>query len=532
MAIYGKTLLIDLTSKALKKVGVPYHVVKNLIDSLWRDPEADPIINQVGHGFSVGQAIRYTGTAFVWAQADTWEHAQTIGVVSAVYDEDNFSYRNEGLIDDDQFEYGKTYHLSYTTPGLIEEITTWPAGSVKQLIGQCGPDGLELEIDAGYKPLTVAPGSTDYITIDGDNIINFNPHLLQDPLVLDELIIYDEGGKYIVPEEWEVFGQAGHNPIDETDPVFGKYDLTRPVDLGANNDWYILFKSDSDWNANAFDRFKFFYKILPNGGNDDDQIFLSFRYDDVAVSDEQPLDYHGERSEWQEIIQKLSAFTFSDPVFNQIYFRFNFPYATDMQNYLIDRVVLQKTIESLNGKIELQENAGWVEWRYVGDATWNQLFEIPADGDPGDDGTDAFVYVAYASDASGTGWSLTPTNALKYRAEIHSTVAFTPVVGDFSGATWVKYLGDNGNQPKQVTGKTLLSTGWSLVSGLYEYDLADANITATSIVEVIPDNADIDIVIVAYILPATDSSAGSVKIYSTNEPTDDIGVTINIFETV
>jgi len=66
------------------------------------------------------------------------------------------------------------------------------------------------------------------------------------------------------------------------------------------------------------------------------------------------------------------------------------------------------------------------------------------DGDPGTDGADAFVYVAYASDNSGTGWNLTPSDTLKYRAEIHSETALTPVESDFSGATWVKYLGDDG----------------------------------------------------------------------------------------
>lgn len=35
-------------------------------------------------------------------------------------------------------------------------------------------------------------------------------------------------------------------------------------------------------------------------------------------------------------------------------------------------------------QIELRENAGWVEWRYVGDATWTQLYEIPIGGSGGD----------------------------------------------------------------------------------------------------------------------------------------------------
>jgi len=83
--------------------------------------------------------------------------------------------------------------------------------------------------------------------------------------------------------------------------------------------------------------------------------------------------------------------------------------------------------------------------------------------------------------------------------------------------------------PIQVGSLTLTSGDWDLVSGLYEYDLSDANILSNSIVDVIPDNADIAIVQAAEVLPKTVSSAGSVKLYATNAPTDDIGITINIF---
>ena len=75
-----------------------------------------------------------------------------------------------------------------------------------------------------------------------------------------------------------------------------------------------------------------------------------------------------------------------------------------------------------------------------------------ADGAAGADGVSSYTYVAYASDASGTGFSLTPTNALKYRAEIHTTTAIeTPDAEDFAGATWVKYLGDDGTGAGDMT---------------------------------------------------------------------------------
>lgn len=75
-----------------------------------------------------------------------------------------------------------------------------------------------------------------------------------------------------------------------------------------------------------------------------------------------------------------------------------------------------------------------------------------ADGAAGADGVSSYTYVAYASDASGAGFSLTPTNALKYRAEIHTTTAIeTPDAEDFTGATWVKYIGDDGTGAGDMT---------------------------------------------------------------------------------
>lgn len=73
-------------------------------------------------------------------------------------------------------------------------------------------------------------------------------------------------------------------------------------------------------------------------------------------------------------------------------------------------------------------------------------------GADGADGVSSYTYVAYASDASGAGFSLTPSNALKFRAEIHTTTAIeTPDAEDFAGATWVKYIGDDGTGAGDMT---------------------------------------------------------------------------------
>ena len=82
----------------------------------------------------------------------------------------------------------------------------------------------------------------------------------------------------------------------------------------------------------------------------------------------------------------------------------------------------------------------------------------------------------------------------------------------------------------QVPSSSLASGSWSFVSGLYQYTYSNAIITATSIVDVVPDNSSITIVKAADILPRTDSSTGQVLLYSTNAPTGDIVVTFNILK--
>ncbi len=87
-------------------------------------------------------------------------------------------------------------------------------------------------------------------------------------------------------------------------------------------------------------------------------------------------------------------------------------------------------------------------FRIAGDdaADWSVAIILPA-GTPGRDGHDHYCYVAYASDNEGTGFSLTPSNSLKYKAEIHVDEPIAePALADFvaAGAVWVKHLGDDG----------------------------------------------------------------------------------------
>lgn len=100
--------------------------------------------------------------------------------------------------------------------------------------------------------------------------------------------------------------------------------------------------------------------------------------------------------------------------------------------------------------------------------------------------------------------------------------------GALSSADWSTF---NGKQNRFIQASATLTTaGWSLVSGLQEQVLSNANITAASSVDIIPNNADIDVVIAAQILPKTDAQSGGVKVYAKNLPTGNIGVTLQIWQ--
>jgi hypothetical protein len=61
----------------------------------------------------------------------------------------------------------------------------------------------------------------------------------------------------------------------------------------------------------------------------------------------------------------------------------------------------------------------------------------------GSNGASAYVYIAYASDASGTGFTTTFSSSLDYIAIKTSSIPLTPVVGDFTGL-WKNYKGATG----------------------------------------------------------------------------------------
>ena len=93
-------------------------------------------------------------------------------------------------------------------------------------------------------------------------------------------------------------------------------------------------------------------------------------------------------------------------------------------------------------RIRLRSNASGV---------WSNPISLIA-GPKGDQGECSYCHVAYAADENGRDFSLIPTNNLKYRAEIHLSKKLSePVLEDFSGAVWIKYIGDDGSGVGDMT---------------------------------------------------------------------------------
>jgi hypothetical protein len=99
----------------------------------------------------------------------------------------------------------------------------------------------------------------------------------------------------------------------------------------------------------------------------------------------------------------------------------------------------------------------------------------------------------------------------------------------FTETETTNLLNEKANKTIQITGITIYSSGWT--SGTtYEYTYNHTGITATSIVDVIPDISTYAIVKGANMYPMVTSSVGSVKLYAGSIPTSNIIITLNIFE--
>ena len=101
------------------------------------------------------------------------------------------------------------------------------------------------------------------------------------------------------------------------------------------------------------------------------------------------------------------------------------------------------------------------------------------DGAAGADGANAYLYLAYADDASGTGFTLTFDSSKQWIAVLQSTVVIpSPAVGDFVGL-WAKYRG-TGDQ-WTTSSSTSLTIAIGTQTLIVEKDLAYSTGQATVI---------------------------------------------------
>jgi hypothetical protein len=92
-------------------------------------------VNQVAHGFVVGDVIRRTtgGGSYQKAQADSEANAEVIGIVTAVADANNFTYLEEGPVTGlSGLTDATVYFLSEATAGLLTATEPSAAGEVSK----------------------------------------------------------------------------------------------------------------------------------------------------------------------------------------------------------------------------------------------------------------------------------------------------------------------------------------------------------------------------------------------------------------
>ena len=120
--------------------------------------------------------------------------------------------------------------------------------------------------------------------------------------------------------------------------------------------------------------------------------------------------------------------------------------ADQVRALIASGAALQFSPDGATWKDSQEEGDIYIRFRSASDASaaWSPAIALPMGAD-GADGVSSYIYVAYASDSMGSNFSLAPTSGLKYRAELHTTIPLeSPNAADFSGVTWVKYIGDDG----------------------------------------------------------------------------------------
>jgi hypothetical protein len=129
---------------------------KEYVDGLTQ-PAITVRIEQVAHGFVVGDVIRLSGVnTYAKAQADSPANAEVIGIVTAVDDADNFRYITEGIVTTGVpvFAAGTVLFLSRTTAGELVDTDTNTIGEVSFPLAVISESGVKM-IFHKYRPAVI-----------------------------------------------------------------------------------------------------------------------------------------------------------------------------------------------------------------------------------------------------------------------------------------------------------------------------------------------------------------------------------------
>jgi len=105
----------------------------------WQTPSGGSVsattkdINQTTHGLAVGDVVKYSGSAYAKAQADSATNAEVVGIVSVVADANNFTLLTEGYISTlSGLTANTTYFLSASSAGALTATEPSTTGQVSK----------------------------------------------------------------------------------------------------------------------------------------------------------------------------------------------------------------------------------------------------------------------------------------------------------------------------------------------------------------------------------------------------------------
>ena len=220
-------------------------------------------VNQSGHGFSVGDVLRWEGGSggadYAKAKADTVDNAEVIGIVSEVADVDNFTLLSSGYIDLGSgagLSAGTVYFLSPSTAGLLTSTEPTTEGQVSKplLIAISATEGYFIN----WRGAELTASGIDAIQdTDGDTKIQTEESADEDKIRFDTLgverVIIDDSGKLGIgtstPDELLHIEDSGANSTPaiklENDTIAWKLILD-----GADSDILKLVETtDADASA-------------------------------------------------------------------------------------------------------------------------------------------------------------------------------------------------------------------------------------------------------------------------------------------